>query len=159
MEKEIQILLEDMHAKAKKYLVDLGIHLENDNTFELSSKKMPLKKNYAFLEILGEFELSLFIVYDLKLLHKISQSFLKEASRDDDKNEIYESVATEFLNIIACGSMESYHHFDMSNISSPTYIESSEDMKFHKNAKYLNVGIQTNHGNLLLQCIYISEKG
>lgn len=148
-------LLGIMHTRTKEYLEDLGIPLISDNVFELSSKKMPFKKNYVFLKMLDEF--TLIVAYDDKLLYKISEPFLEEANDGDDKDEIYESVATEFLNVIACGSMTSYPDFDISNISSPIYTKDSQDIKPQQNDKHLSLEIQTKYGNLLLKCTYTAK--
>ena len=144
-----------MYAKVEEHISQLSISTINDNEFKVSYKELPLKKHSVLIKIAGTFKCSLLFSYDDSLLDKLVISFLEGQSyHDDERDEIYESVATELVNIAAISPIKLPDIIDIKNTSFPMYINNPEDIELDKNCVYLYSEISTNCGNLLLKCIY-----
>jgi len=80
---------------------DLNINVITDKIEVIHTAKIDLKKNTAMIGTGGSIQVLITIGYDDNLLEKIVLAFLEgEEPVEAEKEELYESVSCEFVNII-----------------------------------------------------------
>ena len=151
----VENLLSAIHTRTEEYLKELDILPIGSKSSHITSKKVKLNASSVIISIVGEIDISFIISYD-DILLKISEQFLENEKYDDDeKDEMLESLAMEFANIVVGNALSKFDKTINFNIRAPLYIGQAKYLSCSKNSIIFASSIITKYGKLLLQCAYI----
>ena len=151
----VEDVLSAIHTRTKEYLKELDMPPIDSKSLHITSKKVKLNASSVIISIVGKIDISFIISYD-DILIKIAEQFLENEKYDDDeKDEILESLAMEFANIVVGNALSKFDQKISFDIRAPLYIEQAKYLSCSKNSIIFSSSITTKYGKLLLQCVHI----
>jgi CheY-specific phosphatase CheX len=146
--------LNPMIQRAKEFLkqdmdIEVTDFMEPINCLQIDESL----KNISTIGISGSANFTTVTIYDNHLLEKFVDIFLDgEGCDNDEKDEIFQSVANEIANTIIGNALPEDENELF--ITPPTFLSDTTSLLINKNSKILISSVKTNYGKLSIMAIY-----
>ena len=145
------MILDALILQSKLFLSeDMDIKIEETNIIDNSPDKLILKDYTSMIGTGGKLNIMVVISLENKLLEHLVELFMDgEEVEDDEKEEVYDSVAGETINTIIGLALPTFPNRGKGvTITPPITISDASNIKKYKNSKIISAEITTVFGTL-----------
>ncbi len=133
---------------------DMNIDILSVNEYSDSLEIKELQKNIVMIGVSGSANFMMTLGYDNSLIEKLTEVFLEgEEVLDNEKDEIFESIASEIANTVVGNSLPENEHKLF--ITPPVFVKDAKALSKNKNSQSFIAIITTKYGILSIMAIYL----